>query len=116
MSEVATVKSYVKQVIAKLKGDESEVVAEKNFRKAVSSVKQQIGGLENKQVDLESSLEEAQERLDNAKYPTTLISNSQSFTQSIATAQERVDNAQAELDATKKSITFFKGLLTEFEA
>lgn len=116
MSEVTTAKSYVKQIIARLKGDESQVVAEKNFRKAVSSVKQQIGALENKEVDLDTQLDEANEKLSDAKYPTSLITNTQSYTQGIATAQERVDNAQAELDTTKKSISFFKALLTEFEA
>jgi len=110
-----TMKSYVKQVLAQLTGDQNTVVAEKNYRKASSAVKGQIASLEAKLVDDEQSLENAQEALNKAKYPTFEVSDQKGYVQNVVRATEAVEANQATLDSTKKSIEFFKSLLTEFD-
>lgn len=114
---MSVVKSYVKQVLAKLTGDQNQVVAEKNYRKAVAAVKGQIAALEAKIVEDEGNLEDAKEALANAKYPTEEIKGgSSSFISNIVRHQENVNSAQYMLDQTQKSLDFNKALLVEFEA
>lgn len=109
-------KSFVKQVIARLSGDEAEVTAQKNYRKASSAVKSQLAALEAKLVDDEVKLEEATEALDNAKFPTLSISNNQSYVEKIRDAQADVEDAEEALKQTQESIGYFQKLQAEFDA
>jgi len=105
---------FVKQVLAKLKGDDNEALANKIARKSISAIDGQVAALKSKIVDDENQVEEAEERLATAVYPTSVFSDNKSYVQRIVSAQESVDAAQANLDATKASITFFEALLTSF--
>lgn len=112
---MSTVKSYVKQVLAQLTGDQNAVVAERNYRTAKASVKGQVAALEARLVKEETAVEKANEDLFKAKYPTTEISDGEYYLENIVSAQETADYAQAKLDSTNKSIEFFKNLSEEFE-
>jgi hypothetical protein len=108
-------KSFVREVTARLKGDEAGVVAAKNARKAESALKGQIAALEAKLVDDESTVEDRKEALQNAKFPTTPITDNQNYIQNIRRAQEGVDSAEETVADTKFSIEYFQGLLVEFD-
>lgn len=114
MSTKVTVKSFIDEVLARLQGDSDGAVAARNARKADSAVRGQLAALEAQRVDDEIALEEAVERLGNAKYPTTPIENAQDYIQSIVDAQEDVDSAQEALDATIESLEYFKALAGDF--
>ena len=108
------VKSFVNQVLARLKGDDDKVIAERNHRKAVSAVKGQISSLESKELDCEIAVEEAKENLNEAKYPTTLIKDASDYIARIARKQEALDEAEEKLQSVKDSLSYFKTLQTEF--
>lgn len=117
MSVNTTVKkgmSFAKEVLAKLKGDDAAALSEKIARKAVSAVEGQLAALRAKEVDLENNLEDANEGLYNAKYPTTVFTNNQYYIEGIQRAQSVVDLASEDLQAVRDSIKFFEELLASF--
>lgn len=113
MSE-KVVKSFVKQVIAKLKGDDAEVVAQKNFRKASAAVKGQIAALEARKVDDEMAVENAKEAFNDALYPT-VVTDAQVYTSNLVKAKKVVEQAEEQLKATEDSIAFFTELADKIE-
>lgn len=108
------VSNFIKQVIAMAKGDEATVIAAKNERKAISSLKGQIASLEGKKVDAENAVEEAKEALHAAKFPTVQIADSKHYLDNIRTKKAAVDAAQEELDAIEDSIEYWTELHDEF--
>lgn len=108
------VKSFVTETLARLKGDNDKVIAERNYRKANSAVKGQLSSLESKKVDAEVSLEEAVEKLNSAKYPTSLIKDNSEYIRSIANRQDKVNEAKDNLEDINKSIEYFQNLYGEF--
>lgn len=113
---MGTVKSYIKEVTARLKGDQSEVIVQKNYRKAISAINGQLAAQRARLVDDESAVEDAQEALNNAKYPTELISNNSNYIRDIQSAQNRLDNAEETAANTAATIQYFEALLTEFDS
>jgi hypothetical protein len=105
---------FAKEVLARLKGDDAKAIAEKNARKAMSAVEGQLAALKAKEVDLENTLEDAQENLANAKYPTDMITDNQNYIRNIKKAQEMLDNAEQDLKDVKDSINYFDNLLKSF--
>lgn len=106
--------SFAKEVLARLKGDDAKAIAEKNARKAMSAVEGQLAALKAKEVDLENTLEDAQENLGNAKYPTEMITDNQYYIRNIQKAQELLNKAEEELADVKASIVYFTDLLKSF--
>lgn len=105
--------SFVKEVVARLSGDNDEAVAQKVARKAMSALEGQVAALRSTIVDHEQALEDAEEALGNAIYPTAVFSDSKAYCAGIAEAQSRVDDAREALETTKESIEFFSKLLKE---
>jgi hypothetical protein len=105
--------NFVKQLTARLKQDQDTVVVLKNQRKADSAINSQLAALESRVVDLEETVENRTEALNDAKYPTTLITDNKRYVDNIVRAKEALDNAQSELDSAKESIVFFKQLQKE---
>jgi len=114
MNATATITNFVKQVKAQLTGDQNEVVALKNARKADSAVNGQLAALKSRLVDLEGTLEDKQEALHLVKFPKDLITNNQSFIRNIQEAQEALDDALTALLDVKDSIEYFENLATEY--
>ncbi len=113
-NEVKKGELFLKLVLAKLKGDGAEATAAKVSRKALSAFEGQIASLNSKKVDLENAVEEANEALDAATFPTTVFSNNQSYIDGILRAQKSVDEAQEALDSTNKALEYFSGKLASF--
>jgi hypothetical protein len=107
------VNSFVKQVVARLKGDDNEVVAQRVARKAMSAIEGQIAALKAQVVDDEQRVEDAQEYLDNMIYPTSVFSDNRAYCQNIVNAHAQLENAQETLKATQDSIEFFTALLKD---
>lgn len=107
------VNSFVKQVVARLKGDDNEVVAQKVARKAMSALEGQVAALKAQLVDDEQRVEDAQERLDNAIYPTSVFTDNRWYCQNIANAQSELESAKEILTTTQESIEFFTKLLKD---
>lgn len=109
-------KFFIKEVTARITGDEAGVIAAKNARKAESAIKGQIAALEAKLVDDESRVDDAAETLKTAKFPVNLIRDNQAYVGNIKDAQADLDVATETVEDTKFSIDYFKGLLEEFNA
>lgn len=117
---MSNVKSYVKQVLAKLTGDQDKVVAEKNYRKATSAMRGQIAAMESKIVDAEEDTHTKKEALDNVKYPVKAISelygSQERYVEAIVEAQDELTQSESNLQELKDSKTYYENLLKEFEA
>ncbi len=110
------VTNFLKIVTAKLTGDKDKEVAAKNEKKANAAVKGQIASLESRLIDAETKVEEATDALNEAKYPTVLVSDVETYLENILEAQNDLDEVQAELDSVKESIKYFTDLKAEFTA
>lgn len=111
METTKKVSSFVKEVLARLKGDTETVVAAKNERKANAALEGQINSLKSKLVDDEDKVTEAEEALGNAIYPVELISDASTYVSRIKDAQEKLNNAQENLSDTETSLNYFQNLI-----
>lgn len=107
------VSSFVKEVVARLSGDNDEATAQKVARKAMSALEGQVAALKSRLIDDEQAVEDAEEALNNAIYPTAVFSDAKQYCKKIADAQAALENAKEELEATKDSIAFFQKLLKD---
>jgi len=113
-NEIKKGQLFIKEVLARLTGDGTEALAAKISRKAVSAIEGQLASLNSKKVDLENTLEEAEENLEAAKYPVTIISQNETYISNILTAQRKVNEAKANLEATVEAAKYFEELLASF--
>lgn len=105
------VTNFIKEVTARLKGDEAGVIAAKVERKALSAINGQLAALKAKLVDDETAVEDAEEALNNAIFPTSVFTDNGSYVRSIQARQEHLDSAKANLDSTKETIAYFENLV-----
>lgn len=113
-TEIKKGQLFIKQVVAKLKGDGVDELAAKIARKALSAVDSQLAALKSREVDLENTLEDAVELLDGAKFPIIMITDSQLYIRNIQRAQEAKTKAEEDLADVKTSIVYFEELLASF--
>ena len=105
------VTNFIKEVTARLKGDEAGVVAAKVERKALSAINGQLAALKAKLVDDETAVEDAEEALNNAIFPTSVFTDNAMYVRNIQSRQEYLDTAKATLDSTKETIAYFENLV-----
>lgn len=108
------ISSYVKQAMAFITGDTNEVIAQQNFRSADAAVNGQIYAQKAKLVQAEQSLEAAKKKLEAAKYPISNITNTEGYINNLVDANNAVEVAQEKVEMITKAITFFSGLVKEF--
>jgi len=113
-NEVKKGELFIREVLAKLKGDGAEATAAKVGRKALSAFEGQIASLNSKKVDLENAVEEAEEALSSATFPTSVFSNNQSYIDGILSAQKSVDQAKENLESVNKALEYFNTKLASF--
>lgn len=111
-----TMKSYVRQVVAKLTGDTAKVTAEQNYRTAIASIEVQLAGLNYNLIKADGVVEKAKEKLSDAKYPSSLISDGETYLSRIHSAKENLESAESEVANIKASIAFNEALKAEFNA
>lgn len=110
---MSKVSKFAKEVLGRIKGDEAGVLAGKIERKAKNALSSQIAALNSRKVDLETKVEDAEQALENAKYPGVAITSSERYIQDLADAQLTLDEATEELDEIDESIEFYQGILNE---
>lgn len=113
---MSQIKSFLKQTFAQLAGNTDKVIAEKNYRKATAVIKSQISSLQFEKELNKQSVEDAEEALNDAKYPNTPIgSDGQPYLAKIHGCNDQLLAAQEELADTDKAIAFNEALLAEFD-
>ncbi|MDR0582344.1 MAG: hypothetical protein LBG31_05215 [Prevotellaceae bacterium] len=98
---------FLKQVIARIKGDDAKTKAVRITRKCVSAIKAQIAYLESEAENAKIRWEDAEEKRKGVIYPDQLFENSVDYLQAIANAQEEVEKARQRWEAIQQSIRFF---------
>ena len=106
--------ALVKEITARLKGDNDGALAAKIVRKAISAVESQIAALKAREVDLEGLLEDAKEAYKISRAPLEMITDNQSYIREIKKAKEAEEKAVEELQDVVDSIKYFEELLNNF--
>ena len=109
---MSKVSNFIKEVTARLKGDEAGVIAAKVERKAISAINGQLASLKAKLVDDETAVEDAEEALNNAIYPTNVFIDNSHYVKTILARQEMLDSAVTSLESTKETIAYLENLLS----
>jgi hypothetical protein len=111
MEKPSKFSKFVQSTIALLTGDTDTALALKNERLASAAIKGQLSALEGELVKNEVAVENAEDALKKSIYPTSLISNQESYVDGVLSAQEKLDEAVEKLDSTKKTIEYLNSLL-----
>ena len=109
---MSKVSNFIKEVTARLKGDEAGVIAAKVERKAISAINGQLASLKAKLVDDETAVEDAEEALNNAIFPTNVFIDNSHYVKTILARQEMLDSAVTSLESTKETIAYLENLLS----
>ena len=110
-------KSFVKEIVALLKGDDAEATGQKVLRQADSAFKTQIASLTGDTIAFEDNVEEAKEalrlsRLNNGK----LITDRSSYISNLLRAKNNVIDAEEALEAHVTKLDFLKEQASLLEA
>ena len=106
-------KSFVKQVVAVLKGDDAEVTGQKILRGADSALKTQIASLNGDTISLEDNVETAKETLTLARINGgNIISDRNMYVANLLEAKNKLTDAEEALEFHLKKLAFLE---SEFE-
>lgn len=103
----------MKEILARITGDDNEALAAKIARKAISALEGQVAALNAKLVDDENLVEDRQEALEKAIYPSEMITDNRAYCSNIARCQESLDHAKKQVETTKESTAYFLDLLSK---
>lgn len=102
-------KSFVKEVVAILKGDDAEATGQKILRQADSGLKTQIATLKGDLITLEDAVETAKENLKHARVNHgRLIANRNDYVRELFNAKNAVTDAQEALELHQAKINFLQ--------
>ena len=114
---VSTTKSFVKEVIAILSGDNAEATGQKILRQADSAFKTQIASLTGDTIALEDKLEDARENLRLSRLNNVLlITDRSSYISNLLRAKNNVIDAEEALEAHVTKLDFLKEQASLLEA
>lgn len=104
-----TLTNYVKEMIARIKGDDAEAIAIKNQRKAISAFKTELALKQNKVLSLEDTVEEANENLNNALLNHGKpITDRADYMDAVLDAKNNLLDAEEDLEAIHEEIEFLE--------
>jgi len=106
---------FIAEVKARINGDTAGVVAARNAKRAEAVINEQISVQNTRLVKLENKLEDAEDKLKDAKYPKELISDDQAYLNAITQADDSIVKLNEEIDQTNFDIEKLEALLEEFE-
>lgn len=103
-------KSFVKEVVAIIAGDNAEATGQKILRQADSALKTQIASLNGDTIALEDSIEDALEGLKLARVNNgKLITDRNQYVRTLLDAKNKLTDAQDALEAHLEKIAFLQG-------
>jgi len=109
MTTSTKIKSFTKQVISVLKGDDAEATAQKVLRKVDSALQVQIASLTGDLISLEDNLETAKENLSLARINGgVLFTDGSGYISRLFSAKNKVTDAEEALTLHKERIAFLK--------
>ena len=114
MSTVKNAQSYVKEVIARMKGDTDTALAERNYRVLTAGINQQLALRESIKLELEEKIIDAKDKLAEAKYPTSKITDVSYQLTKIANATDSLNEVEADLEDVQDECKALQSLLDEF--
>jgi len=82
--------------------------------KRLSYIQRQPFSLKYKKVDLDNAVDDAEEGLKSAKFPTSVPLGAQSYVDGILIAQKKLDVAKEEVEANNAATKYFADLLETF--
>jgi DNA repair exonuclease SbcCD ATPase subunit len=110
-------KTFIKQFVAMVKGDEAEAIAAKVQRKAIAALDSELANLKGELVDKEQALEDANENLSKAILNNgNEISDRKYYVQGLIKAKAQITEAQDSLEDLKHTISVLEGILTKVKA
>ena len=102
-------KSFVKEVVAIISGDNAEATGQKILRQADSALKTQIASLNGDTISLEDRIEDAQEALRLARVNNgKLITDRNQYVRNLLDAKNALTGAQDALEMHLEKITFLQ--------
>ena len=112
-----TVKSFIRQFAALVKGDTAEQQAEKVFRQAQSAYSSTIATLEGDTVALEDTVTACEEALASARLNNgAMITRREDFIQNVLNRKNELTTAEEALKKHKAKIAFLKEEKSKLEA
>ncbi len=103
-----TVKSFVRQFIAIVKGDDSAVAAQKAFRQANAKLTSQIAQLDGETPNLEDAVDTAKDTLAVARVNGGKTIDNY-YIPNLLSAKNNVTSAEEALEKHKEKIAFLQG-------
>lgn len=105
-------KSFVKQYVAVVKGDDAEAQGEKVFRQADSALQTHIANLKGDTISLEDNVTNAKEELNLARVNNgQIISDRNEYVNCLLEAKNNLIEAKYELEVHKLKLEFLEGEL-----
>jgi hypothetical protein len=102
-------KSFVKEIVALLKGDDAEATGQKVLRQADSAFKTQIASLTGDTIALEDRLEDAKENLRLTRLNFGLqITDRNSYIRSLLDAKNLLTSTEEALEAHNAKLDFLR--------
>jgi len=110
MSEKTKQSKFEKRAVALLKGDKNnDVLAERGYRKAVSTVNIQVAQLEGRKVELEAKIDEAKDAVEGAQFDVDFnLSLYDSTTSSLESLEEHLEDVVATLENRSELLKSWK--------
>lgn len=119
-NQVKTVKSFIRQFVAYVQGDDATQLAEKVYRKSSTALSAQIASLESQTVDLEDVITEKEEELLSAIHNNgkeiTGENGKQEYIKSILRAKQLLETAKETLSSHQETVAFLKTTLEEINS
>jgi chromosome segregation ATPase len=111
------VKSFIKQFVAKIQGDDAEVQAQKALRSAHAALTTHVAIAKADLLSREEAVENAQENLANARINNgETISDRDAYVEQLCEAKNNLNEAESDLEAHKALIQFLEEELTALGA
>lgn len=103
------VKSFIRQFVATVKGDDAEALAQKTLRQADSALQAEIASLTGDTITLEDAVTTAKEKQSLARVNNgQLIGNRGGYVRELLNAKNAVTLAEEILKTHKEKINFLK--------
>lgn len=107
------IKSFVKEFVAIVKGDDAKATGEKVYRQASSALQTQLASLKGDLISKEDAIADAEENLKKARLNNgVLISNRNNYVENLLKAEnalteakEQLELHQAKIDCLQKHLT-----------